>query len=108
MTIVQLVQTAASRLTDAKPVRVGVRELSRATSNVLSSLYDHRSSEVGVVTFRGIPRFLLLPIDPDELTSLALSATDALELSDRDVEAGEKAVVAGRLHPVPAGRSRGK
>lgn len=100
----QLAQNSTKWL-KGKPVRIGARQLSRETASVLSRLYEGRGELLGVVTFRGVPRFLLVPIDQDELLNLALAGVPDLET---DVKEAHAALAEGKTYDVPMPATSGR
>jgi antitoxin (DNA-binding transcriptional repressor) of toxin-antitoxin stability system len=60
-----------------KPRQVSTRELSRSMPEVLGSLRNDR--QYVVLTNRGAPSFLIVPIDPQSWTSLLVATAPQLE-----------------------------
>jgi len=76
------------------PCRVSTRELSRHTNAVLSGVKKGDSS--AVITYRGIPSFLLTPIKHGDLLSALHAASP--EMFDNEIHAAETALDAHDLH----------
>lgn len=91
--ITQLLQAAADQLGQRVPKQVSIRQLSRQTTHVLSTIAEEKTS--ALVTFRGVPRYLLVPIDPDRITALLLSGAPGV--FSNAVEDGEAALEAGMI-----------
>ena len=70
----------AISLSDEMPRRVGIRRLSREMPTVFAELQKKRVA--AVVTYRGYPQFLLVPLDPDQMPALAWSANPELYEDD--------------------------
>ena len=69
-----------------------VRELSRQTSDVLS--FVHSTNRPAVITRRGLPAFLILSIDEDDLTAsvvrkAAAGVIQTLDEADRLINGGQ-------------------
>jgi hypothetical protein len=88
--LLQLIQHATSKISDEMPRRISTRDLTRNPTTALESLrHDHR---MAVITYRGVPSFLVLPLDRDDMTSLLLGASAELQ---KDVRAAHEALDAG-------------
>ncbi len=78
----RLLRVAEKTVVDQIPHRVTMRDLSRETPKVLSQI--RASNSTAIVTYRGVPSFLVVPINPDEFSALLLASapelfTDAIE-----------------------------
>jgi prevent-host-death family protein len=74
--IAELLQHAARQLATKVPRRVTVRDLSRRTSDVLNQLEAEGTS--ALITHRGVPRFVIVPIDSDQVSHLILTGAPGL------------------------------
>lgn len=79
------------------PWRVSVRDLSRNLSKVFSRV--HQDSCPTVVTYRGVPTWVVLPLDQSRLASFLLSNVEELttETIRSEVTEAEKHVDKGGL-----------
>lgn len=66
--LVRLLQGVHADVFRKPPAKVGLRDLQRDMSSVLSTLRKNR--EYRVLTNRGAPAFLLIPLDPSAWASL--------------------------------------
>lgn len=78
----QLLQGVDEQAATELPRRVSTRDLSRNTADVLARL--HREPRSAVITYRGVPSFLLVPIDRGKLSSLLLSISPQLDADIAD------------------------
>lgn len=95
--ITELLQTAAGKLGTKVPRQVTVRDLSRQTSSVLTAIQAENTS--ALITYRGVPRYIIAPIDPDQLTSLILAGSPGI-FADA-VREGEEALKEGKVEAPP-------
>ena len=86
--LTDLIQGTAERLAGKMPKRVNVRELSRATTQVLTTLRDEGTS--ALITYRGVPRFIIMPIDSDHVSELILAGAPGI--FTQAVSEGEQAL----------------
>ena len=77
--------------------RFSVRQLSRETSTVLSWVHD--TGRPAVITHRGLPAFVIVPVDEDRLTAWILKSTP--EAMHRLAEADDE-LWAGKVSPFAA------
>jgi hypothetical protein len=68
--IAQLVQGLSEKTSGRMPWRISTRDLSRHTTKVLTKL--HEDQRAAVITYRGVPAFLVLPIDQSDVFTLFL------------------------------------
>ena len=93
--ITELLCSAADQLAAKIPRRVTARDLSRHTSDVLNILDNQET--LAFVTYHGVPRFMIVPINPDHVSQLILTGSPGLfaktaaegevALKDRKVQA---------------------
>jgi len=84
--VMQLIQGVSEKASDQVPWRISTRDLSRHTTRFLARLQEgHRTA---VITYRGVPSFLVIPIARDDLFSLFLG--DAPELREDHKAAREE------------------
>ena len=76
MTISDAMAMIGKKLGDRFPVRISTRDLSRNTTSVLSQI--KKAGVPAVITYRGVPSFLVAPIEQDELFSLVYAASPHL------------------------------
>jgi hypothetical protein len=69
--IAQLVQGISEKTSDRMPWRISTRDLSRHTTKVLTKLQEDQRA--AVITYRGVPAFMVLPIDQSDVFTLFLS-----------------------------------
>lgn len=98
--IFKLVKAAMTKLKPGLPRTVTTRTLTRQTSTVLSMLSNERQS--AVITHRGLPTFVLIPIELDVLPRLFLAAGP--DLFDETVRRANSALEEGEA-VVPPSRS---
>lgn len=77
-----------------RPKTLGIRELQRAMSTILQEL--RRNDEYVVLTNRGAPSFLLIPIDPTFWASLLVAAAPE---SDYELEKAHRSEAQGNELP---------
>jgi antitoxin (DNA-binding transcriptional repressor) of toxin-antitoxin stability system len=74
--ISELLRDVGERVSKELPWRISTRDLSRHTTRALAAL--HTGQRSAVVTYRGVPSFLILPIDQRKLAMLLLASTPDL------------------------------
>jgi prevent-host-death family protein len=72
-----LVRSVLDRVTSDTLWKFSVRDLARKTSSVLASVYKDRHP--AVITYRGVPSFLLLPLDRDDARAVLLGSAAVVQ-----------------------------
>lgn len=83
-----MLQSAVTAAARQMPIRVNTRDLSRHTTQVLGTLKQSGGS--AVITHRGVPSFILVPIAVDVLPELLLSS--AHELTEADLSSAREII----------------
>lgn len=96
--IFKLVKEAMGKLKPGLPRTVTTRALARQTATVLSMLKNERES--AVITHRGMPTFVLIPIEVDVLPRLFLAA--GADLFDATVDQADDALEASEVVVPPS------
>lgn len=71
-----LVDKLSTKVYEQLPATITIRDLSRKTTKVLREIGDQQRA--GIITYRGVPQFLLLPIEPALIHSLLLAGAPGL------------------------------
>jgi len=87
--IARLLQGAGRKVAERVPWRISTRDLSRHTTKVLAKL--HKDQRAAVITYRGLPSFLVLPIDRNDFLTFLLSHSPELEEDDEEAARAELA-----------------
>lgn len=108
--LARLLEGVKSDVFGKRPRTIGLRDFQRDMSSILQKLRINQ--EYRILTNRGAPTFLIIPIDPDAWTSLLAAAAPEteyqLEMAHKREESGEDlpdtdAVLEQvELHPSPA------
>jgi prevent-host-death family protein len=93
--VAELLQSASKKAQEQLPWRVSTRDLSRQTTKVLGAVY--REQRPAVVTYRGAPAFLVLPLDKDRLSALILGSAPQFKA---EIDEDEKALAEGRVESI--------
>lgn len=83
---------------EQSPWRVSVRDLSQRLSKIFSRVHEERCP--AVVTYRGVPTWVVLPLDQSRLASFLLSNMDELTgeiIRSPDAEDEEELLAHGKL-----------
>jgi antitoxin (DNA-binding transcriptional repressor) of toxin-antitoxin stability system len=97
MTFSEAMDLVGKKFGGKVPTRIGTRELSRHTTAVLSAI--KKAGGPSVITYRGVPSFLIAPIEQDELLTLVLAASP--ELLRDDISEAELALDRGEIYDLP-------
>jgi hypothetical protein len=94
--IAQLLRGASEKNSGQMPWRITTRDLSRHTSKLLAKL--HKDQRTAVVTYRGVPAFLVVPVNQDDLVTLFLGNAPQLR-EDHEAARAELTEDEGTFYP---------
>jgi hypothetical protein len=80
-----LAQVVSEKISGGMPWRISTRDLSRHTTKVLAKL--HEDQRPAVITYRGVPSFLVLPIDQSDMFTLFWGNSPSLREDDEAAHA---------------------
>lgn len=93
--LAQLLGGVSARVFEKMPQTIGMRDLSRGMATMLGKL---RSDETyAVLTMRGAPSFLLVPIDPQAWSSLLVATAPDASMVERELSDPTQAISAEEL-----------